>query len=357
MFMIVILHSGSHGRTLSIAEGLNYYSIVFHFIEALTICSVNVFVLISGFFLCTQDFKLSRILKLLFAVLFYSVGWFIVYVFVFDNPFSIKDFIRALFPVSYTQYWFISTYIGLCLLSPILNHVIKHFTRAQHLGTIILLVAIFSIWPDIFVLSNPMGVTERGCTVAWFIVLYFIAAYIRKWPINLKPYRAFLLYTGCAIILLFVWIVLVLLTSTNNFEDEIHGMFTFYYYRYNSFIVLLTSAFLFLLFLNLTVNNVILKKIIMFVAPLTMGVYLIHDNIHARKYVWSGLFNLEPTIAAPLIVLGYALLVFCACIVIDWLRTILFSAVNKRHWYKELMLKLDGVPKKIKLVIENHFLI
>lgn len=75
MFMIVMLHSGSHGRTLLISEGLTPYSIWFHFVEALTICSVDVFVLISGYFLCTQQFKPSRIIKLYFAVVFYSIAW------------------------------------------------------------------------------------------------------------------------------------------------------------------------------------------------------------------------------------------------------------------------------------------
>ena len=71
MYMIVLLHSGSHGGTLEIDTGLNAYTIFFHFIDALTMCAPNVFVLISGYFLCTQKFRLSRVLRMDFVVIFY----------------------------------------------------------------------------------------------------------------------------------------------------------------------------------------------------------------------------------------------------------------------------------------------
>ncbi len=354
MFMIVLLHSGSHGRALFISEGLNFYSVWFHFIEALSICSVDVFVLISGYFLCRQTFKPSRVLKLVLVVVFYSVAWLFVTKFVFNDSVSKTDIIKAFFPISYNQYWFISSYVGMYLLSPIINVLIKNLTQVQHLGAILLLVGIFCIWPDVLPFSSPFGISKKGYSVVWFVVLYIIAAYFRNFPVIMKLRQIFKYYIIAACLLLLSWIVIVLVTRTNNFENELQGQMTFYYYRYNSFVVLITAVCLFITFSKIKVENVHVQKLISYVAPLCMGIYLIHDNESARGFIWQGLIELEPTPAAPFIVAGYVILVFVVCMMIEVIRTIIFHLVDKREWYKIQMEKIDSVPAiiKNKLVIQ-----
>jgi len=349
--MIVMLHSGSHGKTLFITEGINPYSIWFHFVEALSICSVDLFVLISGYFLCTQKFKLSRIIKIAFAVFFYSVAWYLISTYVFHEPLAKKELLRAVLPISYNQYWFISAYIGMYLLSPVLNVLIRYLNQKQHIGTILLLVAMFSLWPDVLPFSSPLGISAKGYTVAWFAVLYIIAAYFQKYPVKMKPSKAFRNYILSALVLLSIWIFTAIATKADSFENELHGQLTFYYYRYNSFVVLTTAVFLWILFLNIKVENKFSQKIISFVAPLTMGVYLIHDNEKARDFVWQGLRTMEPSIAAPIIAIGYVMMVFVICLVIDEVRQLLFSIINKRDWYKTIMKRVDEWPSKSNCII------
>lgn len=86
--------------------------------------------------------------------------------------------------------------------------------------------------------------------------------------------------------LLGVWILLVLATSTNNLTDEIHNGFAWYYYRYNSLLVLVTALFLWDAFLlNIIIENNLLSKVLKVIAPLTLGVYLIHDHEMAKRIV------------------------------------------------------------------------
>lgn len=347
MFMIVMLHSGTHGGTLFIGEGLNPYSIWFHYVEALSICSVDVFVLISGYFLCTQKFKPSRILKMVFVVIFYSVAWLLITAYVFHEPIALKDIVRAILPISYHQYWFISCYVGMYLFSPMLNVLVKNLSQKQHLGSIILLVLVFSVWPDLLPYSSPLGVSDKGYTVAWFIVLYIIAAYFRKYPVKMKPSKAFRNYVLSAFLLLMVWLVIAIVSGADSFVDEWHGHLTFYFYRYNSFLVLLTAVFLWLVFVNIKIESLVIQKTISLVAPLTMGVYLIHDNESARSFVWHGLQEMEPTIAAPFIAIGYVIIVFVVCLIIDQIRSLLFSLVNRRNWYKIIMKEVDAIPSRI----------
>lgn len=65
MFQIGILHALGHGGVLAACEfgTIEYY--VLYFIEALCMVSVNVFVLISGYFLVQGKIKISRITKLI----------------------------------------------------------------------------------------------------------------------------------------------------------------------------------------------------------------------------------------------------------------------------------------------------
>lgn len=345
--MIVMLHSGTHGRMLSIGNGLGPYTIWFHFVEALSICSVDVFVFISGYFLCTQEFKPSRILKIIFVVIFYSVSWFVITTYVFHQPLEIKELIRAIFPISYHQYWFISCYIGMYLLSPLINVLVSKMNQNQHLGGIILLIAVFGLWPDLLPYSSPFGISDKGYNVLWFIVLYVIAAYFRKYPIKIKSSKAFGYYIMSALILLAIWIGITVVTKADSFVEEWHGMFTFYYYRYNSLLVLATAIFLFLTFVNIKIEGHFAQKAIASVAPLTMGIYLIHDNESARDFVWNGLRGLEPNIAAPFVAIGYVMMVFVACLIIEEIRSLFFSLVNSRTWYKSIMKEVDGMPSKI----------
>lgn len=73
MLMIVILHFLMHGRILKwSAFGSKEYAI-YWMIEAFVFVCVNVFVIISGYFLCLSKFKVSRLTKVWFQVLFYSI--------------------------------------------------------------------------------------------------------------------------------------------------------------------------------------------------------------------------------------------------------------------------------------------
>lgn len=244
----------------------------------------------------------------------------------------------------------------MCLFSPIINIFLSNINRIQHIGTIVILVAVFSVWPDIMLYSNPMGVGSRGYTVVWFVILYIVAAYLRKYPVIISKRKAFVFYFASALVLLLIWLIIALVVSADNFEDEVHNMPTFYYYRYNSFIVLAMSVFLWLLFSNMNIVNNKIQKIIAFAAPLTMGIYLIHDNERARAFVWQGLQGLEPSWSAPLIVLGYVVMIFLTCLIIEWVRVLMFSVINKRSWYKKIMEKCDMIPVKSKIYIENHLI-
>lgn len=72
MFLIVMHHYSVHG-------GFDFmipFSMKLYFVQCLVMggkLGVNLFVLISGYFLCKSDFKWKRIIKLEVEVIFYSI--------------------------------------------------------------------------------------------------------------------------------------------------------------------------------------------------------------------------------------------------------------------------------------------
>lgn len=79
---------------------------------------VDVFVMISGYFLSQTDFKISRIVKVMLQVSFYSISIFLILVALKIVPFSIKAAIESIFPILFNQYWFATTYVIVCFFSP-----------------------------------------------------------------------------------------------------------------------------------------------------------------------------------------------------------------------------------------------
>lgn len=344
MLMIVFLHSNSHGGMFYPPEtGLDGYVIGSWVVEVLCIVSVNVFVLISGYFLCEQSFRLSRVVRLMLQTVFYS--WIISAVMFLTgkSTVTVMELLYSVFPISFERYWFISAYIGLYLLSPVLNKCLSLLTKKQHAATAAVLVVLMAVWNDLIPTSDPFGV-GRGYSLIWFVVLYVIAAYIRKHLDVTKVRGALLTYFGASTVLLLLMLALYWLSQKISVLYE-HGFYS-YYARYNSTIVLVASVALFVAFLKLRIQSDWLKRIIRFVSPLTLGVYLIHDNPRVREVLWQEWFplsSMERNLLLPLKTISIVLLIFVVCITIDYLRARLFAVLEARIWYKNFLKKIDDI--------------
>ena len=59
------------------------------------------------------------------------------------------------------------------------------------------------------------------------------------------------------------------------------------FYEYNSVLVFSAAILLFIAFLNLHIKPGRLQRMILAAAPLSFGVYLLHDNPNVRGFVWE----------------------------------------------------------------------
>lgn len=350
MLMIVIWHSTNHGGLDSLSGNLDLFNMSIHYIQALTCVSVNVYVLISGYFLCTQKFRVSRILKIFIETWFYA--WLILIFCKFTNiiQLSAKDIIFSIFPISYRLNWFVTSYIGLCILSPFLNKMLNLFSHKQHLMLVIVLYLSTSLMRDILPMSFSLDVYD-GKRLSWFIVLYIIAAYIRKYIKinNIKPFIFFLVYLISTLFLFFVWVFVFYFGNRLNIPQEIINYGCKYYYMYSSSFVLASSLSLFLTFVNLKITrDNYLAKYVLKLAPLTFGVYLIHDNYIIRDVVWEGVLTVEnPNIHIIAYVFAYSIMIFFLCILIDSIRNLIFSIFYNSDVWKKKSGRIDYISEYI----------
>ena len=78
MFLIVLGHAIIHGKVLDTASvnSTNYFLV--NVLRAFLSVHVNCFVLISGYFLCTREFRLKKALFIWEQALFWSLGLYLV---------------------------------------------------------------------------------------------------------------------------------------------------------------------------------------------------------------------------------------------------------------------------------------
>lgn len=346
MFFIVCGHGFLYGST-TLMSGFSTQRVMSSFISSFFCVAVNVFVLISGYFLVNQRFHIKRLIILAIEVFFYSFLILIINKWILKTPLSMKDIVTMLLPISFGHYWFISAYFGLSLLSPVINRAINSMTKRQHLFSILIMIVCFSLWSDFIPRSNAFGVGSGYC-LTWFIVLYFIAAYIRKYIdiATINKRKALIIY--CALmIIVFVLNELASLISRKLPMLNEYELNTFFS-RYNCLLVVMGSVALFCAFLPLDLSKMRQLKLITSSSKTTLGIYLIHGGPYTSHLIWSFMFSvlsIDASLSYPFKVILVSIILYSVCLCIDFIRNRVFLILENSTWFCSLTDKLE---KKLK---------
>lgn len=323
MLFIIVYHCLTHGvgsdYVFHIDQSASLSNILYSdFLLVFSSISVNLYVMISGYFLSDLDFKMSRIIRTWVQVCFYSVMITVIMMIMGRIPLSIVTIGKSLFPLSTDTYWFVTQFIGLLILSPFLTMLARKMSYQQYIclltGGAILCLAII---PD-FPLGKRFHVAH-GNSVWSFAYLYMIAGFI-KHHIQTVPNMKLL------------WSIFFMTLITMGYEfiyGYHHGSVNLYWFDYNSLPFIL-SILVFLLFRQLHIadssNWIILAKI----APYSFGVYLIHDHLLVRGWLWNSLpiTTLCDKWMYPFVVLGLCIMIYLACAFIDATRKKFFTIIG-----------------------------
>jgi surface polysaccharide O-acyltransferase-like enzyme len=323
MFFIVIYHCLTHGigdgYKFSIAHPISLANIVFSdFLLVFSSISVNLYIMVSGYFLTDLDFKFSRIVRTWVIACFYSCAITLLLMSLSIIPFSFTTLGKSFFPISTDAYWFVTQYIGLLILSPFLSILARLLSYRQY---IILLIGgafiCLSIIPD-FPLGKRYHVAH-GNSVWSFAYLFMVAGFIKH---HLQK-----LPTGK---LAFSIVILTLLTmACEIFFGKQNGHIHLFWFNYNGLPFLLAVlVFIFIKQVHIPDNgswNMLVKF-----APYTFGVYLIHDHLLIRGWFWKfvSLSTQCNSMMFPVIILGLCCILFITCAFIDAIRKKVFELLH-----------------------------
>lgn len=328
MLMVVVLHYLiKGGAAVSLAENFSAINIVLWFVKALCIVTINVYVLISGYFLLEAKWRISRLVNLWFQTMFYSIGVPVVCLVLRTGDvehWGMYDWVNVLFPVQMEHYWFISAYIVLYLFIPILGTGVKHLNKQQHKWIIVGLLLVFSVPKTILPISIP---TDRyGYDFGWFMCLFMIAAYIRLYgfPVFNRKRTSFVIYLAAV---LGIWGISVVCAALSRRGLSFEYMMNMAY-CYNHLLVLIAAVALFYVFIYIQIPQGVISKIICKISPYTLGVYLLHENlaVRAKWQFWAGIESVRDGFGIFGHMIVTVIAVFIAGVVVDYVRDCIFKA-------------------------------
>lgn len=273
---------------------------------------INCFVLITGYFMCTSRITAHKFCKLLGEVMFYRLlllpFWLTGY-----EPFTPGALVQALLPVTEVGTEFVQCYLLFYLCIPFLNILLHHLSETAHLRLI-------ALGGFIYIVFGTLRRVQMNY-VSWFIVLYFIAAYLRLYPRRIQRRTA--LWGGLTLAALVLSALSVIFWTWLGVQQQKNNAVFSYTLLYDSSAILAAATALcaFLFFKSLRMRP---SRLINTIAATTFGVLLIHANSDAmRRWLWQDLLHVIDAYSSPFCVLhafGSILAVFAACSLLDLLR-------------------------------------
>ncbi|MBE5865806.1 MAG: acyltransferase [Lachnospiraceae bacterium] len=331
MMMVVVLHFLGKGNLLgeTAVSGMSAVGIAAWVLEAFCIVAVNVYMLISGYFLCESSFKLNRLLTLYLQIWMYSVGVGMLGGLAGITPageINTHYFLSLLFPVSMGHYWFMTAYVFLYLLLPLVGMAVKKMTKEQLNLVLITVLAVFCILKSVL----PFRLEEdgQGYDMLWYLCVFLVAAYIRKFGIGFlkKKWHCALMYVGgCLLALAELFLLRYVYLRTGSL-----GLIMQISFEYNHLFVLMAAVGLFGLFLHVKGEGMI-GTIAAKVSPYVLGVYLLHENIGVR-YGWQKWFRAGEIGTVPELLVWTiiaVLTVFITGVIAERIRNIFVKAIGR----------------------------
>lgn len=349
MLMVVVLHFlGKGGLLADLSQNdMDATGMIAWLLESFSIVAVNVYMLISGYFLCTSSFKITRLLQLLIQVWFYSVSFGLLGALtgvLAETTFDTHYLLTLLFPISMDHYWFMTAYVFLYLLVPFVGPAVQRMTKQQMQVSIVCLLVAFSVMKS--VLPVQLETDKQGYDCLWYLCVFLSAAYLRRFgiPFLEKKRRAILLYAGGALLIFAgTFLLRAVYLRTGSLERIMKNCM-----HYNHVLPYLAALGLFIAFCQWQLKGKI-ARVICDVAPYTLGVYLLHENIGLR-YSWQKWLGAEKVTSVGSLLLWTvvaSVCVFVCGVVVDVIRKWVFEQIHKLmrnvSLYRKVIEKLETV--------------
>lgn len=313
--MIIINHSIGHGLQecafVLYENNKNLLDILWG------VCNpaVNIFFLISGYFFIRRS--KNKFLFLLESQLIISI----IYLAIFGSTVK-KILLNLLFP--WENWWFITVYMILFILSPYINKGLGALNNKEILKLGISFFGINLLQGYIFQ-GNLWG---NGFSVMHAINMYIIGAILYRYTNYLKEKVNTYMY-----LIIFIIISIIMAGLKIKFANEFGGLID----TYNNPLVIIQSICLFEYFLNIKI--MIKSSILSVFSKTALMVYLITDYPEIRKYIFMPMITMINRFGmTPLwIVINSVIIVFVVTLV-TWINE---EIMRKYIKLKYIIIKSD----------------
>ena len=314
MISICFVHVNFSVYSIQVPYTLMYF--VSWLFEIVFIHGVNIFGMISGFVGINKHNNLRGIIRLYIVVLFYSiVGLFTCYFF-FKSYWTSSFILGSVLPILKNTYWYISSYVALYIVAPILNSFLEKVNHTKSLSILffLLFIVFYSSFNDLY------GFGWGYCT-AWLIVLYLVGALIRE---SLNKFR---LASGFA--LFFIGTFFVYLSKIYSLYNGNISFIDSRLLNYSNFFITIGSIGLFIVGLKLKLKN---RALICSISQCCLGIYI----IQCHPIFWNEvivnfhlLFENHGCGYYVLVLIASGLLMFLTLAIVEHLRIKLFGIFGK----------------------------
>lgn len=337
MLLIITHHCIGHGGA-AYMETCSNRIIGLALIPGGKIC-FNAFLAISAWFMVDQTFKTEHFFRTWLQVLFYSVCFAAVSYFC-GASIEANDWFGAFLPIAGNSHGFAAAYLALYLLMPFLKIITENLTRKQA-KIIVLSLLYFEVGTQI-IGSFTQYFQPLSSELVLFIMCYFIAYYLKKYPLKIQKSRF-----AMGIIFIICWILVFLIIYLYLVEMP-QSLIMSYFWNIikdeSSIFNIVGGYALFFIFYNTKLPSI---QGINKISKHVFGVLLMHDNNFFRTILWLQLIKTVKWYYSPYFLL-YVLLattgIFVIGIIIDFLREqLLEKPILKLTCIQKLCLEGDKI--------------
>lgn len=329
MFLIVLTHSFIWGMPFQAPKSsLMLNNLLYPLFSALSSFSVNCFVLISGYFLSkSYSPKCLKAGKIWFQTFFYSTLFWLVFRYALKR--TDTSFFETTLPIINNPYWFVSQYLILLILSPFLARFCDCLDKKSYQYLLLVLFILTGAITSKF----PFGVILFGSShTPTFLFLFMLAGYLSRYELPSC------IEDNCGKIFLVIiaihWIGGLFLNYWYRDTGFIYGAFS----SSNSGLPLFSSSALLIWFRKQDWSKSGIARAVASLAPYVFGVYLIHDNLFVRPFIWDKMrvFDYWDSYLFYPHLIAVCAVIFLAGVAIDVVRSVLFRVpgIIKRNTFQ-----------------------
>ena len=320
----IIYHGGPLFKTQKYSKEFN----IFLFFNIIFCSGVDIFGMISGF-VGFHGHKYSNLIYILITTCFYSFS-IAYYLKNYWLKLSINNLTNFIYPLFITDYWYITAYFCMYFFLPLINKGIISINKQDMKYFLIIIFLIYSCLGEIKNYTKKFDFDlfrlRNGFSFTWLIILYLYGSYFGKFKKIILEYKAFFYLKYLFIIFLFGYIrTKIIIYKYKKFNKLI---MTVDYPAPSQ--VIIAIGFI-NIFSELNIKNKYYVKIISFFAPLTFGIYLLHNHVLVRENIIRKYFLWllkHKSYKLALLEIYCSLKVFLICSVIDYGRYILFKLLK-----------------------------